>query len=256
MGTATAIKKFEVLLPQEELVRVLVIDDEETFREQMKEFFESLNCMVDAASSPEQARSLVERNTYEIVIADVNFDTSKIRGDRFVLDNERRLGRAKVIVVTGQGLDTIEKFNKLEKRGIDVFDKGDDRLDKSLEAIAQQKLEEREAALLNSLKQSISSSLGGNAAGAAAVKMAVVPSPALDMSAQLQEELKQILISWLKTRSDRDTPVLAFGSKVLTANEMIEQIHGNSEIGLAHVRMLVSEIRNCLGLVGDLDVEY
>jgi CheY-like chemotaxis protein len=251
MGTGIAVKRIEVILPQDELVRVLVIDDEETFQGQMKDFFESLNCAVDTATSPEEARNLLARNAYEIVIADVNFDTSRIKGDRFVLDNERRLGRARVVVVTGQGQDTITKYHQLRKKGIDIFDKSDDTLDQSLEAIAQQKLEERENAFLNSVKQTISSSLGQNAADAAAVKMAVVPSPDVNLTAQLQEELKQILVQWLESRSERNVPVLAFASRILTANEMIDEIQSNSEIGLAHVRMLVSEIRNCLGLLED-----
>ena len=85
--------------------------------------------------------------------------------------------------------------------------------------------------------------------------MAMVESPTVNLTAQLQEELKQILVGWLASRTQRDAPVLAFGSKVLTANEMIEEIQGDSEIGAAHIRMLVSEIKDCLGLLGGGHVE-
>src|SRR6266404_6139354 len=249
MGAQAVMQKIQVTIPQQELVRVLVIDDDESFQTQMKEFFEELNCMVDVANSPENARTHISRGHYELVIADVNFDTSRIKGDRFVLDNERTLGPARVVVVTGQGLDTIDRFKKLQRRGIDVYEKSNDDLVQNLEAIAQEKFEERGATFLKSVKHSISSSLGEHVASTAVVEMS--PLPVFEASSQLQDDLKQLLVDWLASRRTRDAPVLAFGTSMFTANEMIEEIQGDSEIGRAHVRMLVSEIKNCLGLVKD-----
>ncbi len=254
MGAQPVMQKIEVTIPQQELVRVLVIDDDESFQTQMKEFFEALNCKVDVASSPENARTRMSNHSYQLVIADVNFDTSKMKGDRFVLDNERTLGPARVVVVTGQGLDTIDKIKKLHRRGIAVYEKSDDDLVLNLETIAQEKFEERGATFLKSIRSSLLSSLGEHVASTAVVEMS--PLPVFDASSQLQDDLKQMLIDWLASRTVRDAPVLAFGTSIFTANEMIAEIQSDSEIGQAHVRMLVSEIKNCLGLVKNGSSEH
>jgi CheY-like chemotaxis protein len=255
MGAQAVMQKIEVTIPQEELVRVLLVDDDRSFQNRMGDFFESLNCKVEVASSPEEARTMLSR-AYEMVIADVNFDTSSVKGDRFVLDNQRSFGPAKVVVLTGQGLDTIDKFKKLKRRGIDIFEKSDDDLVQNLEAMAQKKFEEREANFVKSVTDSITSTLGQKAAAATAVKMAPIPAPGFDPVAALQAELGEMLAQWLESRTHRDVSVLAFGTKVLTANEMIAEIRSNSEIGRAHIRMLVSEIKHCLGLVSEGTDEY
>ncbi len=246
MGTQAVMQKIEITIPQEKLVRVLVIDDDDEFQTEMKEFFEGCNCSVDVASSLEEGRRHLEKGGYEIVIADVNFDTSRIKGDRFVLDNEKRMGKARIIVVTGQGMDTIDKYKQLKKRGIGVFEKSDDSLGESLEAIAQEKFVEREATLVHCVRETISSSLG--AVAGAAVSVTVAPVQDFDAGLGLLSELKEMLIQWLESRSRRDERVLAFGSTVFTPNEMIREIETDTDVGLAHIRMLVAEIKASLGL--------
>ena len=248
MGVQAVMQKIEVVIPQDKLVRVLIIDDDTEFQGEMKAFFESYGCSVDVAKSPEEARAFLDSQTYEIVIADVNFDTSRVKGDRFVLDNERRLGNAQIVVVTGQGLDTINKFRALKRRGISIFDKSDNALDQNLETIAQVKFEERETKLLDSVRETISSNLGPSFAAAAAVKMARVTEKRFDPAPEQQGQLNQMLINWLSTRLQLDRRVLAYGASVLTPTEMIREIESDSEIGQAHMKLLISEIKHALRL--------
>ena len=250
-SSATAAAKIEITIPQENLVRVLVIDDDELFLPEMKEFFSSNNYSVDLAKSPEEATRLLKANDYEIVIADVNFEpVSSMKGDRFVLKNPELFGKAKVVIVTGEGF-TQQQYDLLRKKGIKYLEKGEENFSESLEKIAQQKAKERKNDLVDLVQQTVSTSLGTSTGAAVAVKLAPAPRVKPSPTAYLMDELKQMLVEWLGTRAEGDEIVLAYGTEVYSANDMIQHIENETDVGLDHVRLLVNEIKYSMGLDED-----
>lgn len=257
---ATGLATIEVSFPQENLVRVLVIDDEESFLSAMQDFFSSNNYSIELARTPEEAAQLLKKSEFELVIADINFgDLSDVKGDHFMMKNARLFGSAKRVVVTGQWLDE-KRYKVLEKAGI-VFLGKEDELSKRLEEVAQElvevaqeKAEARTKSIMHIVKRAAQQELAGGAE--VEVKLAAVapatPSPA-DL---LKNELKQMLIKWLDARKSRDEQVLAYGQNFYSANDMIEQIKDETEVGLDHLRLLVSEIKFSLGLEQDDSQHY
>lgn len=251
-GQGTCRVRIEVIVPQEKLVRVLVIDDDQEFLTEMQEFFSSNSCSVDSASSLDDAEKILKENHYEIVIADVNFDKfSVVKGDRFVLKNQKLFGKAKVVVVTGEGLSE-ERYNLLKQKGIDFLEKGEDNFSEELEEFAKKKVEERKNDIAELVQQTVNTSLGHcSETATVAVDTTSASQSSPEPLSLLMSELKQMLIEWLGTRDEPDEQLLAFGQHVYSANEMIDHIENETDIGLEHVRMLVGEIKYSLELDKD-----
>jgi CheY-like chemotaxis protein len=254
-ATGLSLTTIELTLPQERLVRVLVIDDDMDFLDSMQSFFASNNYSVDLARSPEEAAPLLKRNEYELVIADINFgDMSEVKGDHFVLNNQGLLGKAKRVVITGEWLSE-ERYRVLERAGIVFLEKGDDDLSKRLVEVAQEKAEERTKHIVQTVERQVAPSIQRLTGAAVAVKLAPVSPPEPSPADVLKDELKQMLIEWLDTRGEPDEPVLAFGKHVYSANDMICHIKDETTIGVEHLRLLISEIKFSLGLDED-DTEH
>lgn len=254
-GNATGLATIEVMFPQETLVRVLVVDDDDLFLESLQSFFSSNNYSVDLAHTPEEAAQLLEDNEYELVIADINFgDLSDVKGDKFILKNPKLFGRAKRVVVTGEWLNP-ERYEVLKKAGIIFLGKEDEDFSTRLEEVAQEKAEERTKAIVRIVEREVAPSIQRFTGAAVAVKLAPV-APARPLPADvLKEELKQMFIEWLAAREDPDEPALAYGDGLYSAREMITQIEDETGVGLEHLRLLVGEIKYSLGLIED-DSQY
>gem|GEM_PF-6179411 len=52
--------------------RILVVDDEEISRVTIKDNFESLGCMVNIATTGEEAIRLAQQNPYDLILLDLN----------------------------------------------------------------------------------------------------------------------------------------------------------------------------------------
>src|SRR5216684_7995054 len=115
--SAAAALALEMVIPNEKLVRVLIIDDNATFLETVRAYFEAQNYSVDTAESIVRAKKLITEHDYQIILADINFQGEIARGDRFVLKHHHDFKGARVAVVTGLDINSLTSRNALEKLG-------------------------------------------------------------------------------------------------------------------------------------------
>jgi CheY-like chemotaxis protein len=55
--------------------KILVVDDEESILELVTDTLGARGCMVDRASSPKQAIELANRNSYDVILCDLNLES-------------------------------------------------------------------------------------------------------------------------------------------------------------------------------------
>ena len=247
--------------------RMLIIDDAGEFVEKASEFFTGLGFEVETVPTPEAAEKLLkDGNTYHIILADVNFGRlSKTTGDDFVMDNRHLFGEAKCVVISAGEWLTKEKREQLEATGILFREKT--KLEDSVIQISQEENERwakdvqqvLETETMPRIQRMIETETipriegltGGKVTievtGGAAVATAPVaevpvtrPGPR-ELVESLMPRLKQSLIRWLETRKDRDLRVYAYGDKVYSANNLIEEIETDSPVGFEHLMMLYTQ---------------
>jgi WD40 repeat protein len=122
---------------------VLVIDDDDDFRNYISENLRSLGARIDVTSTPEEAAHLMAQNEYQVIVTDINHYNSPISGDAFILQNKERLKDSAFIVFSGNGLNNIEHSRELEELKIPILAKGGDF--QKLTELIKQRLEETES---------------------------------------------------------------------------------------------------------------
>jgi len=251
-----------VSVPEDDLVSVLVIDDEPSFRMEMKEFWDQQHgCSVQLADTLDKGKLFLDSNAYDIIIADVRFEDSALTGDRFVLQNQEAIGQAKVFVVTAQTKEAVRHFKDLTNRGYNVLEKVDSQFPIALQDAAYEKCKERKSSIEASFAEAARSTVGGAAVAVAYIAGAQAqPEPQLSQSAAAEPglapdplaglilELKQSLAVWLRARKSPDDPVIAIGSTVLSANELADAIDAGTDPGIAVLRSFVREFKDFSGL--------
>ncbi len=68
----------------------------------------------------------------------------------------------------------------------------------------------------------------------------------IPISKSVFEHLKETLVNWLKSRSEPDEPVLAYGKDVYSPNDMVKEVEDETEVGVEHVQMLLKVFENSL----------
>jgi DNA-binding response OmpR family regulator len=100
--------------------RLLIADDEEAIRFAMKEYFEGLGYDADCAREKQQARALLDTNSYAVVIADLRLGPGETAdGLELVGIAKRRSPSTRTLILTAYGSREIEA--EARRLGVDVF---------------------------------------------------------------------------------------------------------------------------------------
>ncbi len=240
------------VIPEEKLIRVLVIDDNETFRQDMIDYFGIYGYDVDVARDPEEAKPLIEKNEYQIVLADVNFDGLNLKGDRFVLNNYKDFKGARVVIVTALNVNELRNRAALDNLNIPVWNKADQNWGQNLTGLTRETAEARKQEIAGQLNDFISDKLGdagdyivtGASATAVATDAVTLPPPVEPW----ELEVKEILIGWLESQSNPHRPLFSVGRTVFSADKMVEQVRKRTDVGKQLLEMFLTEVRYSLGL--------
>lgn len=246
-GAAVAI---QMAIPKAKLVRVLVIDDEPHFQQDMRDYFGAYGYSADVAPSINEAKVLLRKHSYQLILADVNFQGALPEGDRFVLQNSKHFKGARVVVVTGLDVNSVRNRNALEELGVPIWDKGDPNWGAKLTELAQQTADASRARIEAEVDEFLAVKLGDRET------QYVVKSP-MSRSAAGQETrrpweiaIEAILVDWLGTQADQDQPFLSIGRDVFSAAQMVDEIKSRSTIGDELLEMFITEVRHCVGMGG------
>ncbi len=109
----------EVLQPafpeKKKALRVLVVDDEESIREGLREYLEMEGCQVATASSAEEALRLLESNNFDFVFCDLYLPEKD--GVWLVKEAMARGWRGKMVFITGYAGELMEEVKELIRSG-------------------------------------------------------------------------------------------------------------------------------------------
>jgi ActR/RegA family two-component response regulator len=107
------------------LARVLVLDDDEEYRDSLRRFLAAQGLIVDVASTTDEAERDLARNSYQMVIADLRFEGEGIQGDEFIIKNKPSMQAAKIVLNTGFSVDSVRHLEELRALGVTILEKGD-----------------------------------------------------------------------------------------------------------------------------------
>ena len=244
------VKVPEFSVPQEALVSVLVVDDEDDFRNTLKKLFEDWGYTVDTAATPDEAISLLQNKNYDMVIADITFDAPQISGDQLITENQNLLKRARIVAITGQGKDRIKRIKELEEIGVVVLEKGGQIGE--LKRIVTEKLEERKKFMASKLQESLTMAIAEAIREAEKSVLAgeriMLTAPPFSAPAYLLDEVQRTLIDWLKTRENPDRRTILYGNRSYSTSELAAEIERGTEVGREHLEMMVDLFKECLSI--------
>lgn len=90
--------------------RLLIVDDETSIRLALTEFFCTTGYQVDTADCRPEAEALVQRNQYDVVIADLRLSDEGEEGLDILSTVRARSPRSRVIILTAFGTPTVESL--------------------------------------------------------------------------------------------------------------------------------------------------
>jgi DNA-binding NtrC family response regulator len=215
----------------EHAIRILLVDDEPHMAESLKEWLESLGHAVDVSDSPEDAIRRLKEEGYAMVIADVVFESTEVRGDEFLLENKDLIRNAQMVVITGQGTDRIRRIGELQEKAVPVLMKGGVQFLTDLRKITRRVVREQRD---NHLLQTASAGLSAFHEGEPKAQR------------QLLQLVRDLLVTWLKGREDSDSKEIAYGGRLLSPQMLLEEIERGTEIGDAHLDMFLDLIKHRL----------
>jgi DNA-binding response OmpR family regulator len=97
---------------------MLVVDDEETIRNAVREYFESRGYFVDCATELEEAQALLVHRDYAIVLADLRLTGANgNEGLQLVVDIRERRPVTRIVLMTAYGSSAVE--NAAGAAGVD-----------------------------------------------------------------------------------------------------------------------------------------
>lgn len=207
-------------------INILAIDDEKDFLESVESLFgQDEGVTVKTCLSPEEAVSELQKDSYQIVIADINFKkTSNKSGAAFVVDNRKGLlDKSYVVVVTGNAASRMERYNELNSLGVPVLGKTDDWQDlvsDHIDETVARRLEEVETFLLDKPE----------------IKLK-------EFDSKLDVGVKEVFLDWLSSFPNQEKKVFLMGGPALSAIELYENVEKGSELGERLLGMFVREIR-------------
>lgn len=100
--------------------RLLIVDDEESIRFSMKEYFNLQGYHVDAAQDVEEVKQLVEDQDYDVIIEDLRLGPAqKPDGLDMIKFIRAHNSHARIVVLTASGSDDMEE--EARANGADAF---------------------------------------------------------------------------------------------------------------------------------------
>jgi DNA-binding response OmpR family regulator len=100
--------------------RMLIVDDEPPIVFALGEYFSAQGFVVDSAGDLDEARRLLERHRYALVITDLRLSGSGgTEGFELVTLLREQFPRVRIVLLTGYGSPEIER--EAHQRGADVF---------------------------------------------------------------------------------------------------------------------------------------
>jgi CheY-like chemotaxis protein len=223
-------------VPKRELVRTLILDDEHPSADSMRVTLEGMGCGVDVAYNTREARSLLQRRRYQVLLSDVVLGEETIEGDDFVIDNEALMGGASRILYTARGRENIRRWEELEERGVKVIEKGEPSFFSTLESLVSEKLGEEVSRVTARLNDMITAEADENSA-------VMYPEAAATFLMKAQE----ILIERLKAKKDSNKKGMFYGGKAYSPNMLIQEIERGTEVGREYLDMFLDLIKHDFG---------
>jgi CheY-like chemotaxis protein len=257
MSHAPGVAVAAVMIPEAQLIRVLVVDDREPFRTAMSDYYREFGYAVDLAKDPDEAKPLLEKNRYQIVLYDINFEGLNVKGDRFVL-NYKNFKGARVVVVTALEVNQLRSTTELKNLDIPVWGKGDADWGTNLDNLTEETLEARKLEIASQLQDFVSDRLGFTdnrivtsppATAAVMAREASVPAAGAEPApAPWEIAVEDMLVEWLESQDDLERPLFSVGRNVFSADNMLDQIAQQTRIGKKLLDMFVTEVRHSLRL--------
>ncbi|HZE70926.1 MAG TPA: response regulator [Pyrinomonadaceae bacterium] len=257
MSSTPGVAVAAVMIPEEQLIRVLVVDDREDFRRPMSDYFREFGYAVDLAKNPDEAKPLLEKNRYQIVLYDINFEGLNVKGDRFVL-NYKNFKGARVVVVTALEVNQLRSTAELQNLDIPVWGKGDPDWGTNLNNLTEETLEARKQEIASQLEGFVRDKLGftdnriltsSSATAAVMAREAPVTTAGVGLApAPWEIAVEDMLVEWLQSQDNLEGPLFSVGRTVLSANNMLDQIAKRTRIGKKLLEMFVTEVRHSLRL--------
>lgn len=204
-----------------QLMRVLVVEDEEPVRERTVKKLKEAGFTVDAYSTPKEAASKLCADGYQLVIMDIRFEEPNIPGDEFIKKNRDLFEDAKVVAFTGHQGDIIhrEVFHE-------VFLKGQAR--NTLYDFAAETYRARQKAVASHFENEMD------------------PTSASGRGKELEGTLihsKDELIKVLNETRNKDKKLVWYKGKELSANDLIKEVQDDkSPVGQSHIRMMADRL--------------
>jgi hypothetical protein len=241
--------------------RILIVDDDVDLLRSLKDFFLGLGYEVDTCQIPEDAqRKIEERGThyYQMVAFDVDFKgLSSFSGEDFVINNPHLFGKAYKVIISAGSWYTKDRQKDLRNANIEFVEKSH-KLGIHLATVLKADMEQRVKTKAEELTAETGSHINfkitlptgaGQAEGVVPIHAAAPASPRLQSPfSEVILDLKGALIEWLRTRREPDKKVFKCGAAIFSANEMIEQVEKETEVGLDHIRMMIGEFKCSIGM--------
>lgn len=251
MSAATMIAEesidFLVPVPRSQLVRLLLIENEPEVARTLKGRFESVGCTVDIAEFPDQARTFLDTEVYQIIVTDQGFGVMGPNGDQFILENENLMGKARKIVITGNALEAIGRQAELKEKGIPIFEKGEVDFLEKLKAVIREAFNERKEAVSSRLREMVSLAFQEKAISSGPLPKSEVINEDDTGLRLLLEKLQEMVISAFKRDGeDGDRQGIFYAGQELSPNELIDQIRRGTLVGRAHVDMFLNLVKHAL----------
>ena len=101
------------------ILHLLVVDDEESIRFSMSEYFSQHGFLVDTAREFEEAAKMIETTTYQVVIQDLRLGFTPDAGLDIIKLVHQRHPETRIVVLTSYGSEEIESAAR--RSGADAF---------------------------------------------------------------------------------------------------------------------------------------
>jgi DNA-binding response OmpR family regulator len=230
---------------RENLVKILVVDDDNDLRDGWEAEFKENGYDTDTADGPDAAVQMLTHNNYELVISDIVFDKSPITGDQLIVENKELLTSSRVVAVSAHNSDRIRLREELERMGVPILQKGD--VIKKLLEIAATVLNRRRLELSKIGKESIEDAVANQRLISRRI-LSVSDSPRKQIASDLLSHLEEILVNSLRTRQQPDKRSIVYGNRVFSPNEIAEEVLQGTEIGRLHVEAMVELFKEVLDI--------
>lgn len=143
--SSLAFKPESIKINQDELIKILIVEDNTRFRENLSSHFQK-DYSIDAVSSPAEATDLLKKNKYDLLLTDIRFEDTSVSGDEFIKQNSHLLEQAKIIAYTGYADDIATQnralFDEILLKGrID----GLNHVEQTIQSIRQNKFSQAQA---------------------------------------------------------------------------------------------------------------